>query len=132
MSQGVGATSLWSPEIGPHTDVKEAHMGVAKIAHHPDMTWEQAMEVFQKEFGDRYKVYSLKRTPMRDFAVQKNGFVGVSMRLVQTKGETKFIYSGWTPSVMARMFIGPLFGYLLWRGLTNEVKAFIARAPEFQ
>jgi hypothetical protein len=106
-------------------------MGVVKIAHHPEMTWEQAMEVFQKEFGGRYKVYSLKRTPMRDFTVEKNGFVGVSMRLMQTKNETKFVYSGWAPSVMARMLFGPALGFLLWRGLTNEVKDLIARAPEF-
>jgi hypothetical protein len=110
---------------------KEVGMGVVTIAHHPQMTWEQAMEVFQKEFGNRYKVYSLKPWPMRDFAVRKNGFVGVTMRLVQTKGETKFVYSGWAPNVMAGLLIGPLFGFLIRRGLTNEIKAFIARVPEF-
>jgi len=107
-------------------------MGVVKIAHHPEMTWEQTMEVFQKEFGDRYKVHSLKRTPMRDFVVQKNGLVGVSMRLVQTKDETKLVYSGFSPSVMARLLVGPLIAIFFWNGLTNEIKAFVERAPEFR
>ena len=111
---------------------KEADMGVKKIAHHPEMTWEQAMEVFKKEFGDRYKVYSAKRTPMRDFVVQKNGFVGVSMRLVQTKDETKLVYSGFSPSLLARMVVGPLIAIFFWNALTNEIKAFIERAPEFR
>ena len=90
------------------------------------------MEVFEKEFGDRYKVYSLKHTPMRDFVVQKNGFVGVSLRLVQTKDETRFVYSGFAPGVLARMLANGLIAYPLWRGLTNEIKAFIERAPEFR
>ena len=105
---------------------------MVKIAHHPEMTWEQAMDIFKKEFGGRYKVYSLKRAPRRDFVVQKNGFVGVSMRLEQTKDETKFVYSGFAPSVMARMVLGPLIALFLWNGITNEAKAFIARAPEFR
>jgi hypothetical protein len=107
-------------------------MGVMKIAHHPEMTWEQTMEVFKKEFGDRYKVHSLKRTPMRDFVVQKNGLVGVSMRLVQTKDETKLVYSGFSPSLLARLLVGPLIAIFFWNALTNEIKAFIARAPEFR
>jgi hypothetical protein len=107
-------------------------MGVVKIAHHPEMTWEQAMDTFEKEFGSRYKVYSLKRTPRRDFVVQKNGFVGVSMRLEQTKDETKFVYSGFSPSVLARMTVGPLIAMFFWNALTNEVKSFIGRAPEFR
>ena len=89
------------------------------------------MEVFNKEFGGRYKVYSLKRTPRRDFVVQRNGFVGVSMRLEQTKDETKLVYSGFSPSVMARMVVGPLIAIFFWNALTNEIKAFIERAPEF-
>ena len=106
-----------------------------KIAHHPEMTWERAMEVFQKEFGDRYKVYSIKRTRpvlLRDFVVQKNGFVGVSMRLMQTKDETKLVYSGFSPSLLARLLVGPLIAIFFWNALTNEIKAFIARAPEFR
>jgi hypothetical protein len=107
-------------------------MGVMKIAHHPELTWEQVMEAFEKEFGGRYKVYSLKRTPMRDFVVQKNGFVGVSMRLVQTKDETKLVYSGFSPSLLARLVVGPLIAIFFWNALTNEIKAFIERAPEFR
>jgi hypothetical protein len=110
-------------------------MGVVKIAHHPEMTWEQAMEILNKEFGDRYKIYALKRTRpalLRDFVVQKNGFVGVSLRLEQTKDETKFVYSGFAPSVLARILANGLIAYPLWNGITNEVKAFIARAPEFR
>jgi hypothetical protein len=107
-------------------------MAVAKVAHHPEMTWEQVMELFKREFGGRYKVYSLKRTPMRDFVVQKNGFVGVSMRLEQTKNETKLIYSGFSPSLLARLVVGPLIAIFFWNALTNEIKAFIERAPEFR
>ena len=56
----------------------------------------------------------------------------VDHRLSRRYPLSPFVFSGWAPSVMARMFVGPLFGYLLWRGLTNEVKAFIQRAPEFR
>jgi hypothetical protein len=110
-------------------------MGVMKIAHHPEMTWERAMEIFQKEFGDRYKVYSIKRTRpvlLRDFVVQKNGFVGVSLRLEQTSDETRFVYSGFAPGVLARMLANGLIAYPLWNSITNEIKAFIERAPEFR
>jgi len=71
-------------------------MAIAKIAHHPEMTREQTMEVFKKEFGDRYKVYSLKGTLVRPrhFAMRKSGLRGVSLRLVQTKDETKLYLYG--------------------------------------
>ena len=108
-------------------------MTVAKIAHHPEMTWEQAMEVFKKEFGDRYKVYSIKGTLVRPrhFAMRKSGLRGVSLRLVQTKDETKLIYTNFIPSVWVQLVVPPFVPYIPRARLNKEIKAFIERAPEF-
>jgi hypothetical protein len=105
-------------------------MGVRTVAHNPDLTREQFREAFERHFA-RYKIEKT-RAIRRDFQVVKNPFVAVSIGLEQTNKETKIVYSGFTPRWWASLFFGPLLGYILWRGLTNEVKAFIDTAPEFQ
>ena len=62
----------------------------------------------------------------------KNPFVGVSVKLEQGGKDTKIVYSGFVPRLWARFFFGGLIGFLLWNGLTNEVKQLIETAPEFK
>jgi hypothetical protein len=115
-------------------------MAVAKIAHKPDLTKEQAKDIFRRRFEGKYGVEDWKGPLVgssRDFVVVKNPWTGVSVKLEQAQNETRFVYSGLAPRVWARiMFAGGLgfvlVGFLLWNGLTNEVREFIESAPEFK
>lgn len=109
-------------------------MAVASIAHKPQLTAEQAQAVFAKHFAGKYKVEDFKG-PFRDFQVVRNAFIGVAVKLEQTATETKFVYTGFTPKLWARMFTGLfllLASWLFWNGLMNEVKECITTAPEFK
>lgn len=106
-------------------------MAVATIAHKPQLTKEQAQEIFAKHFAGKYKVHEFKGL-FRDFVVEKNPWVGVAVKLEQTDSETKFVYAGLAPKWWARVLLGGLIGVLLWNGITKEVKEFVETAPEFK
>jgi hypothetical protein len=106
-------------------------MAVATIAHKPQLTKEQAQEIFAKQFASKYKVHEFKGL-LRDFVVEKNAWVGVALKLEQTDTETKFVYAGLAPKWWARALMGALLGMFLWNGLTNEIEQFISTAPEFK
>jgi hypothetical protein len=112
-------------------------MAVAEIAHKPDLTADGVREIFQRHFDGTYAVETLKG-PMairRDFMVVKNAFVAVSVKLDQSSGSTKIVYSGVAPRWWARAalsLISWLLGFLLWNGLTREIREFIDLAPEFK
>ena len=107
------------------------------------------MGIFQKHFDGKYEVIPWSwpiptvAKARRDFWVKKNGFVGVAVKLEQTGIETKFVYTGGFSSPLAMILviasiaiiigvIGFLLCFLLWNGLTGEVRAFIESAPEFK
>jgi hypothetical protein len=106
-------------------------MAVTTIPHSPALTKEQVREAFETHFGGKYKIEKTHAW-LRDFMVVKNAFVAVSVGLVQTEGETKFVHSGMAPRWWAGLLFGPLLGFLIWRGLTHEIQAFIRAAPEFK
>lgn len=109
-------------------------MAVREIAHKPDLTKEQAQEIFRKHFeAAGYSVEEFKG-PFRDFMIVKSPFVGVAIKLEQDPADnkTKLVYSGLCPRLWARMLLGGLIGFLFWNGLTNEVESFIESAPEFK
>jgi hypothetical protein len=108
-------------------------MAVKEIAYKPDLTKEQAEEIFRQHFAGKYKVEDFKGW-FRDFVVTKNPYVGVAVKLEQDDEEktTKFVYSGIAPAMWARVLLGNVLGILLWNSLTNEVEAFIESAPEFK
>lgn len=107
-------------------------MAVATIAHKPQLTKEQAQDIFTKHFAGKYKVHEFKGL-FRDFVVEKNPWVGVALKLEQTDTETKqLVYAGLAPKWWARALMGGLIGVFLWNGLTNEVQQFISTAPEFK
>jgi hypothetical protein len=101
------------------------------IAHKPDLTKEQAQEVFRKGFEGKYTVEDFWG-PFRDFMIVKNPFTGVAIKLEQTGSETKLVYAGVAPRLWARMLLGGLIGFLFWNAITNEVEEFMKNAPEFQ
>ena len=105
-------------------------MPVETIAHHPELTQEQAQELFQKHFEGKYKVEDFKG-PFRDFIVVKNPFIGVAVKLEQTGNETKFIFSGQARRLWAGLLSAGFLGMLIRNSLTTEVKNYIQAAPEF-
>ena len=106
-------------------------MAVKVIAHKPELTKEQARQIFTKAFEGKHKVQDFAG-PFRDFVVVKNPFAGVALKLEQTDTETKFVYAGVAPAIWARLILGGLIGFLFWTGITKEVEAFIDSAPEFK
>jgi len=117
-------------------------MAVTKIAYKPGLTAEQALEAFKKQFQGKYEVEPWVRpglavaAPKRDFVIKKNAFAGVSVKLEQGEGETKFVYTGYAPNQLAGTLVylggGVILSYLVWNSLTREVQSFIESAPEFK
>lgn len=105
-------------------------MAVITVAHKPELTKEQAKEVFAKHFAGKYVVRDFTG-PFRDFVVDKNAFIAVAVKLDQTGSETKFVYSGLAPRWWARLLLPVLWGFLLWTPMTNEIRIFMEAAPEF-
>ena len=71
--------------------------------------------------------------------VKRNAWVSVVMRLEQSTDKTKFVFAGDVGSDILRGIISGIpvpvfepFLFLLWNGITNEVKSFIEQAPEFR
>jgi len=112
-------------------------MAVAMIAHKPDLTKEQTMDVFRRYFSGRYEVEPFSG-PLRDFIVIKNALVGVGLKLEQDEHATKLIYTGNAPRPWAAALIGASLGILtlltmpLYNGLTKEVRECIETSPEFR
>jgi hypothetical protein len=106
-------------------------MAVITIPHNPGLTKEQVRAAFEAHFAGKYKVEKTHAI-IRDFQVVKNAFIAVSVKLDQTKDETKIVYTGFTPVWWARLLFGQLWGFIFWNALTSEIKEFIRTAPEFQ
>ena len=114
-------------------------MPIITIAHKPDLTVEQVVEIFRKRFEPKYRVEVLKgffgRGVLirgRDFIVVKNPWVGVGVKLQQSDSKTKFVYSGRVPRWWAWWIGGFWLGVFLWVGLRKEVAEMIRTAPEFR
>lgn len=105
-------------------------MAKVTVAHKPELTKEGAMEVFARHFSDKYRVAPF-RGLFRDFVIEKNPFVGVALKLEQSRTETKFVYNAFTSRWWARAMLGALIGPILGRSMTAEVRDFIDSAPEF-
>lgn len=106
-------------------------MAIIVIAHKPDMTKEQAQEIFRKGFEGKYAVEGFKGL-FRDFVVVKNAFTGVAVKLEQTGSETKLVYGPLSPRFWARMLLGGVIGFLLSNRITKDVEEFMRSAPEFK
>jgi uncharacterized membrane protein YgcG len=105
-------------------------MARVTIAHKPQLTKEQAQEIFAEHFAGKYRVAAYRK-PLRDFVVEKNAFVGVAIKLEQQSNQTRFAYNAFAPRWWAVVLFGVLLSAWLGRGLTAEVRAFIDSAPEF-
>jgi len=109
-------------------------MAVKEIAYKPELTKEQAEEIFRGHFEPKYQIEHWRGVVPRDFMVTKNPWVAVALKLEQDENaqKTKFVYAGLAPRWWARAMMGTLLGVFLWQGLTKEIEAFIDSAPEFR
>lgn len=109
------------------------------VAHNPRLTPETAMEIFRKHFKGRYEIHKTRAMINRQFAVRKNGFVGVFVGLEQDEDSTCFVFHGDSQSVMANILGGVLLGILLIpilrprrKAMEAEIKSFMENEPEFK
>jgi hypothetical protein len=109
-------------------------MVVTRIAHKPELTAEDVREIFRRHFDAWYTIETFKgpAAKSRDFMVVKNPFVAVTVKLEQSVDGTKLVYNGFSPRWWARGLVYSVWNFFLWNGLTDEVRQFIERAPEFE
>jgi len=110
-------------------------MATVSIGHHPDLTADHAIDVFQQHFAGRYEV-SKTSVVARDFIVTKSGTTGVGVRLKQGKNGAEFVFTGMIPGIWQRFVYSGLIGYLFlrpgWRALETEIASFIENEPSFR
>ena len=110
-------------------------MAVIKTAHHPELTPERVIRVFDGHFAGKYEVYKT-RFAGRDFVVKKSDWTGVGVKLKQDSEGTSFVFSGLMPNIILNMLVGGLIAVLFlrprWKALEEEVRVFIENAAEFR
>ena len=104
---------------------------IVHVRHNPELTVDSCINIFDGQFGNRYKIVRTPRMLRRDFQIEKNPWVCVGVHLQQEPNQTSFVFSGFTPSFWRRILVSGLLSLLFYNGLTNEVKRFIKQAPEF-
>jgi len=118
-----------------------------EVHHKPELTTEQAIQIFRTHFGTKYEIYGRKiRKTWGAFIIKRSAWTCVNVRLIHKKDVTYFELSGDVPSaglralIVLMVFIPALWPVLLvWlicnkrsaKPLLNEVKQFIVTAPEF-
>lgn len=114
------------------------------VAHHPELTPQAAMDIFDKHFAGKYRVRKIRRLITRDFIVHKNPLVGVLVGLKQKEGSTSFVFHADAPSaILALLFwivLGILPAVLVYlivfkprlKAMEAEIKSFIENAAEFK
>jgi hypothetical protein len=120
-------------------------MPQVKARHNPELTAEQAMQIFRIHFSGRYKIHwsGVSRSA---FLIRRSAWTGVRTRLIHKKSEIYFQLSEDVPSTGLRVLgflmvlIPALWPVLLvlyiWakrstKPLLNEVSQFITTEPEF-
>jgi hypothetical protein len=115
-------------------------MAKITIGHHPELTGKDVISIFEKHFADKCQIVPTPRQPTMDLIVKRSAWTGVPVHLKQERNKTKLIFYGVSPSLWARVLVAPsllpvglLIWYLFaWKGITDEVRAFIETAEEFR
>ena len=81
------------------------------VGHHPELTAEGAMKVFQSHFAGKYEIYKTKM-PGLAFVVKKSAWRAVGVKLIQKRNQTTFYLQGIPGSTLVRIFWILLF--LMW------------------
>jgi len=110
-------------------------MATVTVAHHPELTPERAMEVFQRHLAGKYDVYKMRAFGTRDFFVKESASMGVSVKLKQEANATTFVFTWGVPSPILRLLWVDVFTQLFRTGrreaMEEEVRSFIENASEF-
>jgi len=110
-------------------------MATVNVGYVPELTKEQAQQVFRDGFAGKYEV---TKAPVmrRDFMVKKSAWAGVGVRLEQKRDQTVFVFTAVMPNLLLQTMFGGLASYVFlrstWKALEGEVADFIALAPEFR
>ena len=105
-------------------------MAVITISHHPELTAEDVVAIFQKRFEDKYQIMPTPRHPRWDLVVKRSAWTGIFVRLEQGRDKTKLVFCGNSPSAWARLILlvsifpsillSFLFWHLfVWKGITD-------------
>ncbi len=87
-------------------------MAKVVVGHHPELTAEGAMKVFQSHLAGKYEIYKTK-TPGVAFVVKKSAWRAVGVKLIQKRNQTTFYLQGMPGgSTLVRIFWVLLF--LMW------------------
>jgi len=78
-------------------------MAKVVVSHHPELTAEDAMKIFQSHFTDKYEIYKTK-WPGLDFVVKKSTWSGVGVGLKKKRNQTTFYLQGQSGSILVMKF----------------------------
>lgn len=82
------------------------------VGHHPELTAEDTMKIFQSHFAGKYEVYKTKM-PGWAFVVKKSAWRAAGVKLIQKRNQTTFYLQGISGSTFVRMFWVLLFLMLM-------------------
>lgn len=94
-----------------------------EIHHDPSLTKDQLLDLFQKQFADKYEVYPTKSMINRDFVVKKTGRSGIFVKLHQKDDKTVVVYNKDCPSVFWRSF--PILRMMGGKDVKADVESFL-------
>ena len=110
-------------------------MAVVAIGHHPEMTTEQLVQIFQRGLGGKYQVYE-SHALMTDLMVKKSGWTGCTVKLQQHGTSSDFVTRQNYGNPLFAAFLGSLLSMLVlrkgWQALEAEVVQFIENEPAFR
>ena len=112
-------------------------MATVTVAHHPELTVENAAEVFKEHFGDKYQVDATSTLGrLERIVIKKSGWTAVYVTLTQASGKTSFVFGGFMPSMVSRVPFAGLIEVLFlrpsWKQMEEEVGTFIENAAAFK
>ncbi|MBI3742893.1 MAG: hypothetical protein HY261_01210 [Chloroflexi bacterium] len=110
-------------------------MATVTVGKHPEFDGMKAMELFRKKFDGKYRVGKAGILG-RDFAVNKSGWTGVTVKVKQDAVGTTFVFTGYIPSILNRVLFGGLIASIFlrgsWKAMENEIATFVQNAPELK
>jgi hypothetical protein len=124
-------------------------MTTVTVGHHPELTAEQAMEVFSRQLADKYDVYRATGIGRwlnggMHFVVRKSNWAAVGVRLWQKKNSTKISFVSIYPPIVLVGLFGALVGVLItmgiawimlkpsWKAIEADITSCIENAVEFK
>jgi hypothetical protein len=99
-------------------------MAKFEIAHNPELTQDQLLELFKNEFKGKYEVYYTQMTN-RFFVVKNTNVSGAAVRLIQKKNKTLINYFRFAPSAFARVFVKSFVLMFFGGEVMNDIKNYI-------